>query len=75
MTTEKKKRKECEAEGCTIVPVFNYNNESSGRFCKAHRHAVELPSNLASGKGGCAVTTQAARWHLHALALGPNPLP
>lgn len=42
MTTEKKKRKECEAEGCTIVPVFNYNNESSGRFCKAHRQGVIL---------------------------------
>lgn len=24
-------------EGCTIVPVFNYQGESSGRFCKAHR--------------------------------------
>ena len=34
---DKKKRKECESEGCTIVPVFNYQGESSGRFCKAHR--------------------------------------
>lgn len=36
-TSEKKKRKECEHEGCCVVPVFNFNNESSGRFCKAHR--------------------------------------
>lgn len=34
---DRKKRKECEYEGCTIVPVFNFPNESSGRFCKAHR--------------------------------------
>lgn len=34
---DRKKRKECEFEGCTIVPVFNFPNESSGRFCKAHR--------------------------------------
>lgn len=46
MTTEKKKRKECEAEGCTIVPVFNYNNESSGRFCKAHRHALSASATF-----------------------------
>ncbi len=36
---DRKKRKECEAEGCSIVPVFNFPNESSGRFCKAHRCA------------------------------------
>lgn len=36
---DRKKRKECEYESCTIVPVFNFPNESSGRFCKAHRCA------------------------------------
>lgn len=40
---DKKKRKECESEGCTIVPVFNYQGESSGRFCKAHRWGPFLP--------------------------------
>ena len=39
---DKKKRKECEMEGCTIVPVFNYQGESSGRFCKAHRWSPSL---------------------------------
>jgi hypothetical protein len=39
---EKKKRKECEHEGCCVVPVFNFNNESSGRFCKAHRCVAAL---------------------------------
>ena len=38
---DRKKRKECEYEGCIIVPVFNFPNESSGRFCKAHRCAPE----------------------------------
>ncbi len=32
-----KKRKECEAEGCSVVPVFNFPGEATGRFCKAHR--------------------------------------
>ena len=31
-----KKRKECEADGCTIVPVFNFPGEASGCFCKTH---------------------------------------
>eukprot|EP00884_Botryococcus_braunii_P022371 jgi/Botrbrau1/8818/Bobra.0335s0008.1 len=35
-TSTTKKRKECEDEACTKVPVFNFPGESCGRFCKQH---------------------------------------
>ena len=49
---DRKKRKECEYESCSIVPVFNFPNESSGRFCKAHRCAPkQLLLSMITRKG------------------------